>query len=285
MRLACVLGVALTFGLQAYADFSYTTTTKTGMAQTDTASKHYFKGQRMATETGNTTTVLDFNTETMTTIDKARKSYKVVKFADVAQNPNVAGINAKADVKETGQKKDINGYPCREVVMTMQMTAPQQGGRGGAQMQMEIHSWIASGVPGAEQLHAFYQKYAARLPWAALSGGANQGGMQQTLGELQRKLADMDGVTMLSVVKMAMPGMPAMTPQQQAQMAQARAQMEAMIAKGGPQADAMKQALARMPGGEGGAGGGMEITSESKDFSTASVPDSVFAIPAGFQQK
>jgi predicted phage gp36 major capsid-like protein len=51
-----------------------------------------------------------------------------------------------------------------------------------------------------------------------------------------------------------------------------------MQKQGGPQAAAMAQAMARITGG------GMEITSESSGFSAAPVPDSVFAIPAGYQQ-
>jgi hypothetical protein len=66
-------------------------------------------------------------------------------------------------------------------------------------------------------------------------------------------------------------------------MAQARAQMEAMAKQGGPQAAAAQQALARM-GAPSGSGSLFEITTESGGFSTGSIPDSVFAIPAGFQK-
>ena len=66
-------------------------------------------------------------------------------------------------------------------------------------------------------------------------------------------------------------------------MAQMRAQMEAMAKQGGPQAAAAQQALARMGAASGG-GSLFEITMESSDFSTGSIPDSVFAIPAGFQK-
>jgi hypothetical protein len=45
-----------------------------------------------------------------------------------------------------------------------------------------------------------------------------------------------------------------------------------------------KKQLERM-GGMSGGGGGMEITTESTGFSAASIPDSVFAIPAGYTQK
>jgi hypothetical protein len=66
-------------------------------------------------------------------------------------------------------------------------------------------------------------------------------------------------------------------------MQQARAQLEAMIQQGGPGADAARQALARMP--KAGAGGALfEVAMESSDFSTSSIPDSAFAVPAGFQK-
>jgi hypothetical protein len=68
-------------------------------------------------------------------------------------------------------------------------------------------------------------------------------------------------------------------------MAQARARLEEMQKQGGPQAQAAAQALARMGAAPGGGGGsGFEINMESSNFSTASIPDSIFAIPAGYQQ-
>jgi predicted phage gp36 major capsid-like protein len=84
-------------------------------------------------------------------------------------------------------------------------------------------------------------------------------------------------------MKMGGAGAPGISPLQQAQMEKARAQMEAMQKQGGPQGAVAAQALARM-GAISGGGGGMEITSESTGFSADPVPDSVFAIPAGYQQ-
>lgn len=66
-------------------------------------------------------------------------------------------------------------------------------------------------------------------------------------------------------------------------MAQARAQLEAMIKQGGPQAATAQQALARI-GGLSSGGSLFEMTIESSDFSTSGIPDSAFAIPAGFQK-
>lgn len=75
-----------------------------------------------------------------------------------------------------------------------------------------------------------------------------------------------------------------MTPRQQAQMEKAKAQIEAMQKQGGPQAAAAAQMPARMNAmSGGGGGGGMEITIESSAFSTAPIPDSVFAVPDGYR--
>jgi hypothetical protein len=64
-------------------------------------------------------------------------------------------------------------------------------------------------------------------------------------------------------------------------MEQARARLEAMKQQGGAQAAAAEQALARMGAASGG---GMEITMESGNFSTAAIPDSTFSIPPGFTE-
>ena len=89
---------------------------------------------------------------------------------------------------------------------------------------------------------------------------------------------------LLQTVKAKAAGGGAQAAQMQPAMAQARAQMEAMIKQGGPQAAAAQQALARMGGASSGGGSLFEMTMESSDFSTSGIPDSVFAIPAGFQK-
>jgi hypothetical protein len=152
-------------------------------------------------------------------------------------------------------------------------------------MQAEVSIWLSPDVPGSKELRAFYQKNAARFPWSAL-GGDNTG-MQKAMVDLQKKMTEMDGVPVLQTVTMkpAAGSMPTMTPAQQAQMAQARVQMEAMAKQGGPQAAAAQQALARMGAMTGGAGGAlMQIETQSSGFSTGDVSDSVFSIPAGYQK-
>jgi hypothetical protein len=154
-------------------------------------------------------------------------------------------------------------------------------------MTMEMDLWLSTDVPGIGELRGFYKKNMERFPWAAMSGGGNRGGIQAGIAEMQRKMAEMGGVQVESVMKMksaggaGAPAMPQMSAAQQAQMQAAMARLQQ---QGGPQAAAAAQAMARMGGAPGASNSLMEITTDASDFSTASIPDSVFAIPAGYQK-
>ncbi len=235
-------------------------------------------------DSGSSATIFDFEAQTMTLIDTAAKTYKVTPFAELAKGAGTsamakADVSAKVDVKETGQKKIINGLNCSEVVMSIAM----EGGPAAAQgmkMQMEMDMWFSSDAPGASELRAFYQKNGERFPWSAMGGGANPG-MAKAIADMQKAMTKQGGVPVLQITRMKSAG----NEQMNAQMSQARARLEEMKKQGGQQAAMAEQALARM-GGMGGAGGAMfETTSESSGFSTSSIPDSVFAIPADYPKK
>jgi len=278
--------LALIAGAAARADFSYTQTSKSSGSESVT--KHYLKGQKMLTDSGSVTTILDFDAQTVTSINKSQKTYTVTKFADMGQAAAAAGgADVKVDVKETGQHKTINGFDASEVVMTMQIDSPQMQGRGaGMKLQMEMDLWISPDVPGAGDLLGFYKRNADRFPWASMAQGANPG-MRAAMADLQRKISGLKGVPVLEVIRVKNPGAggdQAAAAQSDPRMAQARAQLEAMAKQGGPAAAQAQAALARMGGGGSASGALFETTLESANFSTNPVPDSVFAIPAGFQQ-
>lgn len=293
MKVAPLFIAVLTVTGLAQADFTYRVNRKTGGAMASLAgqgpqvSTYYFKGQKMKTDDGNTATILDFDAQTITTVSNGSKTYSVKNFSDVT-GAGGSDMEAKIDVKETGQKKMVNGFMASEIVMTMQLDIPQARQMMG-DMRMELDMWISPDVPGAGQMRDFYQRNAAKFPWAAMARGTGPG-TQKGMADMQRKMASMNGVQVESVMRIRQgggaAGMPEASSAQSAQIAQARAKLQAMIAQGGPQAAAMQQMLDRMPGGApaGGSGSGamLEITMDSSDFSTASVPDSVFAVPAGY---
>lgn len=291
MRPTLILFLTLAASLAARADFSYTSTAKSsgGMmagaaAAANRTTKTYLKGQKMKMDAGDTVTIMDFDAQTITHIDNNRKTYSVTKFSDLGQSLKDTGADVNISVKETGQRKSINGFNASEVVMSMDVDNPQAR-QAGMKMHMEMDMWISSDVPGSQELKAFYDRNGGKFPWGALGGGGrgNQG-MQKAMTDLQRKMSEMKGVPVLQVVKMGMGGNEAQMAQMQQGMAQARAQLEEMKRQGKlpPQAE---EALARMGGGGGASGGSMfEITTEMSGFSTSSIPESTFAIPAGYQQ-
>jgi uncharacterized protein DUF4412 len=284
MQIARILMLALVAGAAARADFSYTMTRKSSGPQTapEQATKTYLKGQKLLTDTGSIAILMDFDAQTVTTINKTQKTYTVMPFTQLGQAMQAAGgADVQVDFKETGQHKTINGFDASQAVMTMLMDMPQMG--SGGKMQMEMEFWVSSDVPGAQELRAFYQRNMGKFPWSAITGGANPS-MAKAMAEMQKKMAGMNGVPVQQTIRMKPAGNSAQTQQMTQGMAQARQRLEAMAAQGGPQGDAAKQALARMGAMSGGGGSLFETTMESSGFSTNSIPDSVFEVPAGFQK-
>lgn len=268
------------------ADFSYTTTTKSSGGTAAAApgsnrvTKTYLKGQKMKIDRGSSATIFDFDAQTSTYIDPSQKTYRVTKFSDLGEASRRQDINV--EVKDTGQKKTISGYDASEMVLSAELDNPS-GRQAGMKMHMEVDFWISSDVPGAPELRAFYQRNAAKFPWGAMAGDGGRGNQSVRSGmvELVRKMADMKGVPVLEVIKMGV-GNEAQQAQMQQGMAQARARLEEMKSQGKltPQ---MEEALKRMNAASS-SGSMFETTMESTDFSASPIPDSVFAIPADYQQ-
>ncbi len=280
MKTATILVMMFGATATAYADLSYTMAMKhQGSAPTagPSATRFLFKGQKMLTDRSTGATILDFDAQTITTLNKAQKTYSVMKFSDVRPGPKQSDIDTRIAVKDTGQTKVINGFKATETVLTMEVDNPQFR-QAGMKMQMEIDIWRSSDVPGARELKAFYQRNGAHFPWAAMGSSAAQG-VQEAMAELQRKMTEAGGVILLQTVRTKAAG-----GDQAEKMQKARAQLEATIQQGGRGADAARQALARMSAAGASGGSPFEVTMESGDFSTRTIPDSAFAIPAGFQK-
>jgi hypothetical protein len=306
---ASLCAIALTATLAAHADFSFSKTQKvTGGSMAAMAgnaanreSKSYFKGQKAAEVSNDSTILMDFDAQTITTINKVQKTYQVQKFGDLAAAAGGANADMSVDVKETGQTKTINGYNAKESLVTLNLDFAV--GRGPAmKMAAEIEVWRSTEIPGAAEMRAFYQKNANNFPWAAMMGAGGNQSIQRAITQVQKKLAESDGMVVEEVIRIKpagaagpqagqAPPMPLLTPEQQAKMQAARAQMEAMSKQGGAQAAAAQQAMAAMaamgrgPATAGGAASALiELTIDNTGFSTEAVPDSEFVVPSDYKQ-
>jgi len=270
----------------ALADFSYTTVTKSsGLAGAgDHVAKTYLKGQKLKVDNGTSAMIFDFGAQTITHLDNNQKTYTVTKFGELTEAIQNTGTDIAVDAKETGQHKTINGYNATEVILTADV-AMASGQMAGRKMHMEMDLWISPDVPGGQEMSAFYRRNMDKFPWSAMSGGHSDQSMQKAMTEIRRKIAALKGVTVLQVMKISGLTTPAQNAQMQQGMAQAQKQLEDMK-KQGKLPPQLEQQLARMQAmsAGGGASGVNETTLESKDFSGSPIPDSVFAIPAGYQQ-
>lgn len=279
MKRTSLVALVLVLSVSARADFSYQTTSKSGNSAAPQTTKYSYKGQKMMVEMGNNVILTDFDAQTVTRVNRAQKTYSITKFSDVTRTGGALG-NVQVDVKETGQKKAINGFNASQVIMTMAMDMSQQ--RPGMKMQMEVETWISPDVPGAAELRTFYERNAGKFPWSALAQGGNSS-MAKAMADLQRKMADLHGVPVQQTIRMKPAGDSAQAQQMQDAMAQSRARLEEMAKQGGQQGQMAQQALARMGAAPGG-GAMMQVTTESSNFSSDRIPDSIFAIPADYKE-
>lgn len=267
------------------ADFSYSTTRKTTAGASvagnqNQASKYYFKGRRMKVETGDSAIVVDFNSRTITTLDNKAKTVTTKGFD---ADPEAA----KVDVKKTGQTKTIGGHRAVEMVLTTGLDGAELRTMG-SQLQVEMDLWLSEDVRGASSLHKFFAENKNDFPWRVLSGSGNPS-IQKGLASLHGTIAGMKGVSTLEVIKVvpasAAPAKP-LTPAESAKIRDEIAELDAKVQKGGPDAEAATLEMSRLKAKVGDdyvKGPLFQITVESSGFSDGPIPDSVFAIPAGYQ--
>jgi len=264
----------------ARADFSYTMTSKSSMGGNPSVSKYYYKGNKMKMEMSNTVMIMDFDSQIITTLNPQDKSYTVKSFADANKEAATATADVHPEFKDTGEKKNINGFNASQLLLTMDVDS----GRGGQKMQMQMEMWISPDVPGVGELRGFYQRNMNKFPWGTLGEGTNPQ-MKAVTIEMYKKLAQMNGTAVLEVMHMKMGGAGAPDPSADPRMAAARVRLEEMAKQGGQQGEIAKQQLARMGAMSGGGGGGMQITIEGSGFSPAPVPDSIFAIAGDYKKR
>jgi hypothetical protein len=204
----------------ARADFSYTMTSKSSMGGNPSVSKYYYKGNKMKTETSNSVMIMDFDAQTVTTINPQDKSYTVKTFAETNKEAATATADVHPDFKDTGEKKVINGFNATQLLLTMDVDA----GRGGQKAQMQMEMWISPDVPGVGELRGFYQRNMGKFPWASLGEGANPQ-MKAVTIEMYKKLAQMNGAAVLEVMHMKLGGAGAPDPSADPRMAAARARL------------------------------------------------------------
>jgi hypothetical protein len=155
------------------------------------------KGDRKATLNDATGQIIDLNEEKIYDLDLRKKTYKVTTFAELRQqieearkkaeeearkapdaekpapserDPNQKEVEIDFNVKDTGEKKAINGFDTRQVIMTI--TAREKGKMleqsGGLVLTSDM--WLAPKIAAMQEVAAFDQKYAQKLYGPMVAG-------------------------------------------------------------------------------------------------------------------
>jgi len=291
------------------------------------------KGDRKATRSDSTGQIVDLGEEKVYDIDFKDKSYKVTTFAEIrhqmeeartkaaqqAQQAPPAPPDAGApaadakepqveldfSLKESGQKREINGFDAREVVMTITVrekgkTLEQSGG-----MVMTSNIWLTPKIAAMDEVAAFDLRYAQQVNVLAMFDAQQTAAlmsmypmMKPAMDRFEKESVNMDGTSVLTAVTLDV-------------VASAEQAAEQAKEQQGQQSTAA-QAPPTTLGGLGGALGGrvgrrilgggnknadappapstpgratmMTMTDEVVNV-TPSVSETDLAIPAGFKQK
>jgi hypothetical protein len=162
------------------------------------------RGDRKASLTDQTGQIVDLKEEKIYDLDLRRKTYKVTTFAELRRQmeeaqrkaaedmkkaqaeaqsqPAPAGDTTAAqdgrqmdvdfDLKETGQKKTINGFDARQIVMTITMrekgkTLEQSGG-----MVLTSDIWMTPAIKAMKEVADFDLRYTKALAGPMIAGAS-----------------------------------------------------------------------------------------------------------------
>ena len=285
------------------------------------------QGNRKITVNDTTGQIIDLDEEKIYELDLRGKSYKVTTFEEMrrrmqearermARTPPEPGgeptparertgkekeMEIDFSVKESGQKKNINGHDCREVVMTISArekgkTLEEAGG-----MVMTTNTWLGPKIAAMKEIQEFDRRYAEKMAGVFGIGGEQMAmalamypAMQQMMGKFQTENVNMDGTAILTVMTMETvrsPQQAAAEPKPQAQESERAGNITSVRGLGGMLGRRIGKRKAESEPPAAGAGAAsqtratmMTSTHELVKIST-SVAASELAIPAGFKEK
>ena len=202
------------------------------------ASSIAVKGDRLATLHDTTGQIIDLAEEKVYEIDMKAKSYRVTTFAELRRrmeeaqrraqeeraraekqpekpkepaprDPQQPEVQVDFQLKETGQKKTVNGFDTREIVMTITLrekgkTLEQAGG-----LVLTSDMWMAPKVAGMNEIAEFYLRYAKQFGGPMVAGASPQDMaaamamypmMTEALARMNTEKVKMDGTTISSIV-------------------------------------------------------------------------------------
>jgi hypothetical protein len=191
------------------------------------------KGDRKITSSGDTAEIIDLAEEKVYELNLKDKTYKVVTFAEMRKqmedarakadeearkqraaegkkDPNAKEMQIEFSAKESGQRRQINGFDCREVVTTMSMhekgkTLDQAGG-----MLITSNMWLAPRIAAMKEVTDFDMRYWKKLALDTAMPSAQEmmqafamyPGLKDGMARLEKEKVNMDGTAIETITAM-----------------------------------------------------------------------------------
>jgi hypothetical protein len=276
------------------------------------------KGDRKATLNDTTGQIIDLSEEKIYDLDLKKKTYKVTTFAELRRrmeeakkkaeedarkegardkekaaepDPNQKQVEVDFDVKNTGQKKAINGFDTREAVMTITVREKGKTLEQGGGLVVTSDMWLAPKIAAMKEIAEFDARYAQKLYGTMLAGvSAEQMAaamamypmMKQALGRMSTEGAKLEGTAIQTTTTMdAVPSAEQMAQESKAAESDSRptgggisGRLGGMLAKKiGPKKDDAGKARSNFMTSN------HEVLKVVTDVTTADV-----AVPAGFKE-
>lgn len=187
------------------------------------------RGNRKATMSDATGEIIDLSEEKIYSLDLRKKSYEVATFAEIRQKlleaQEKAAKAAKDEpearqqsqevqmeidfsAKESGQTRSINGFECREVVITVIARQKDKTLEQGGGMVMTSNLWLTPEIAGIKEIADFDLRYWQKLNLPNMGADAEQmaaamamyPGMKDMIAKMQSQQVDMKGTAILTVM-------------------------------------------------------------------------------------
>lgn len=274
------------------------------------------KGDRKATMNEQTGQIVDLAEEKVYDLDVKKKSYKVTTFAELrrrmeeaqrkaeedarkqegreappssSSSPNEKQMEVDVDIKNTGEKKDINGFDTHQAIMTITLREKGKTVEQGGGMVTTTDMWLAPKIAAMKEIADFDVRYAQKLYGGMFAGvSAEQMAaamalypmMKQAMGRMTTEGAKLDGTAIMTTMTMAA----VKSEEQMAQQTAATTEEKPAAGLGGLLGGLAKKAAAKK-GNDGTSARTtfMTSTNEVLKIATAVSPADV-AVPVGFKE-
>ena len=273
------------------------------------------KGNRKATFNDTTGQIIDLGEEKIYELDMKKKTYKVATFAELRRQmeeakakaeqnaqkeqprekaaepaPKENNVEIDFDVKDTGQKKVVNGFDAHQVVMTITVrekgkTLEENGG-----LVLTADEWLVPRIPAMKEVADFDIRYAQKLYGPMIAGASAQDMaaaaalypmMAPAIAKMRAEGVKMDGTPVMTVLTFE-----AVQSAEQAAAEQKESKPSASGGLGGIAGGLMRRATQKKSEGDQNQKGRTRVMSSTTEILkvVTDVAAADVAVPAGFKE-